>query len=46
VWPGDRDVQPQMVDVYISYLRRKLNEPHERDPITTVRGIGYRFEAG
>lgn len=46
VWPGDRDVQPQMVDVYISYLRRKLNEPRERDPITTVRGIGYRFEAG
>jgi len=45
VWPGDRDVQPQMVDVYISYLRRKLNEPRERDPITTVRGVGYRFEA-
>ncbi|NJO83744.1 MAG: response regulator transcription factor [Blastochloris sp.] len=45
VWSYDHDVQPQMVDVYISYLRRKLNAPRERDPIVTVRGIGYRLEA-
>jgi len=45
VWSYEHDVQPQMVDVYISYLRRKLNAPHERDPIITVRGLGYRLEA-
>jgi two-component system OmpR family response regulator len=45
VWSYEHDVQPQMVDVYISYLRRKLNEPGERDPIITVRGFGYRLEA-
>jgi two-component system OmpR family response regulator len=45
VWSYDHDVQPQMVDVYIAYLRRKLNAPGERDPIVTVRGVGYRLEA-
>ncbi|MCX7860039.1 response regulator transcription factor [Chloroflexus sp.] len=45
VWSFEHDVQPQMVDVYISYLRRKLNAPGEADPIVTVRGIGYRLEA-
>jgi two-component system OmpR family response regulator len=44
VWSFEHDVQPQMVDVYISYLRRKLNAPGEPDPIVTVRGIGYRLE--
>jgi DNA-binding response OmpR family regulator len=34
-----------MVDVYIAYLRRKLNASGERDPIVTVRGVGYRLEA-
>lgn len=45
VWSYEHDVQPQMVDVYISYLRRKLNLPGEQDPIVTVRGVGYRLEA-
>jgi two-component system OmpR family response regulator len=45
VWSYDRDVQSSMVDVYISYLRRKLNLPGRRDPIQTVRGVGYRLEA-
>lgn len=45
VWSYEHDVQPQMVDVYVSYLRRKLNGPDEADLITTVRGVGYRLEA-
>ncbi|GIW91466.1 MAG: DNA-binding response regulator [Pirellulaceae bacterium] len=45
VWSFEHDVQPQMVDVYISYLRRKLNAPGETDPVLTIRGIGYRLEA-
>ncbi len=45
VWSYDRDVQLTMVDVYVSYLRRKLNERDRPDPIQTVRGVGYRLEA-
>mgnify|MGYP001085751313 CR=1 FL=1 len=44
VWSYDQEVQPSLVDVYISYLRRKLSLPHRRDPIQTVRGVGYRLE--
>ncbi|WP_129676410.1 response regulator transcription factor [Candidatus Chloroploca sp. Khr17] len=44
VWSYEQDVQPQMVEVYISYLRRKLNAAGEPDPIVTVRGVGYRLE--
>ncbi len=44
VWSYEQDVQTQMVDVYVSYLRRKLNAPGDSDPISTVRGIGYRLE--
>ncbi len=44
VWSYERDVQTTMVDVYISYLRRKLNMPGRADPVQTVRGVGYRLE--
>ena len=44
VWSYESDVQPSMVDVYISYLRRKLNVPGRPDLIQTVRGVGYRLE--
>ncbi len=44
VWSYQHDVQASMVEVYVSYLRRKLNQPGKRDPIQTVRGIGYRLE--
>jgi len=43
VWSYDSDVQTTMVDVYISYLRRKLSLPSRPDPIETVRGVGYRL---
>ncbi|MFN8502060.1 MAG: response regulator transcription factor [Kouleothrix sp.] len=46
VWSYERDVQASMVDVYISYLRRKLHVDGHPDPIQTVRGVGYRLEAG
>lgn len=45
VWSYDSRVQPTMVDVYISYLRRKLNVPGRPDPVQTVRGVGYRLKA-
>jgi two-component system OmpR family response regulator len=45
VWSYTNEVQPSMVEVYISYLRRKIDLPGETNPIETVRGIGYRLDA-
>jgi two-component system, OmpR family, response regulator len=42
VWSLERDVQPNVVNVYMSYLRRKLGPP---DPLQTIHGIGYRLSA-
>jgi two-component system, OmpR family, response regulator len=47
VWAYDRDVQITMVDLYVSYLRRKLaacagGEVYA-EALQTVRGVGYRF---
>jgi two-component system OmpR family response regulator len=44
VWSYENEVQPTMVDVYVSYLRGKLVVPGLEDPIETVRGIGYRLD--
>ncbi|MCX6055939.1 MAG: response regulator transcription factor [Chloroflexi bacterium] len=44
VWSYDSSVQPEMVDVYVSYLRQKLTLTGRKDPIQTVRGFGYRLE--
>jgi len=41
VWSYESEVQPTMVDVYISYLRGKLKSPGRKDPIRTKRGFGY-----
>jgi two-component system OmpR family response regulator len=43
VWSYENEVRPTLVDVYISYLRSKLDVPGMKDPIQTVRGIGYRL---
>jgi DNA-binding response OmpR family regulator len=43
VWEYDADPSSNVVDVYIRYLRRKLGDP---SPIATVRGAGYRYDAG
>jgi DNA-binding response OmpR family regulator len=44
VWSYAADVQPSMVDVYVSYLRAKLRRPGMKDPIHTQRGFGYLLE--
>jgi DNA-binding response OmpR family regulator len=41
VW-GNTEADPKQVRLYVSYLRRKLNEAGV-DPIETVRGFGYRY---
>ena len=40
VW-ADEDVWSNVVDVYIGYLRRKIDAPFDRPLIHTARGIGY-----
>jgi two-component system OmpR family response regulator len=45
VWSYAAEVQPSMVDVYISYLRAKLRQPGMKDPIRTQRGFGYYLDA-
>lgn len=45
VWDARFDGDPNVVEVYIGYLRRKLDVPFERHSIETVRGAGYRLRA-
>lgn len=45
VWGYEYDPGTNVVDVYVGYLRRKLRQTGERDPIVTVRSVGYRFDA-
>jgi DNA-binding response OmpR family regulator len=45
VWGYDYDPGTNVVDVYVGYLRRKLRRDGEKDPIVTVRSVGYRFDA-
>jgi DNA-binding response OmpR family regulator len=39
-----RGVNTSMVDLYVSYLRKKLDRDGEPSHIRTVRGVGYTFE--
>jgi DNA-binding response OmpR family regulator len=45
VWGPDFDGDPNIVEVYVGYLRRKLDAPFDVATIETVRGIGYRAVA-
>lgn len=44
VWDENFDGDPNVVEVYVSYLRRKIDSPFDRQAITTVRGAGYRLQ--
>jgi len=44
VWGWDADSDQNLVEVYVSRLRRKLQAAGAADPWTTLRGAGYRFE--
>jgi two-component system OmpR family response regulator len=45
VWDMAFDGDPNIVEVYIRRLRRKIDEPFGRHDIETVRGAGYRLVA-
>ncbi|MFF2652976.1 response regulator transcription factor [Streptomyces sp. NPDC058045] len=44
VWDFAYDGDPNIVEVYVSALRRKIDAPFARHSITTVRGAGYRMD--
>ena len=41
VWNFHFDPQTNIVESHLSRMRAKLNEGFDRDPIETVRGVGY-----
>ena len=41
VWSYDYEGASNMIDVYIRYLRKKIDEPFEKKLIHTIRGTGY-----
>jgi two-component system, OmpR family, response regulator len=45
VWGMDFAGDPNVVEVYVGYLRRKLDDPYGSHLIRTVRGAGYRLTA-
>lgn len=44
VWGYQHDPSTNVADVYIGYLRRKLEIDGYKVPIVTVRSVGYRFD--
>ncbi len=44
VWGSSRELYDNVVDLYISYLRKKLDRKGETSRIRTVRGVGYTFD--
>lgn len=44
IWPDDFDGDLNIVEVYVGRLRRKIEARTARVVISTVRGVGYRFE--
>lgn len=45
VWDYDADILPNTVEVYIKYLRAKIDASFETPLIHTVRGFGYKLSA-
>jgi two-component system OmpR family response regulator len=45
VWDVHYEGDPNIVEVYVGYLRRKIDVPFGRCSIETVRGMGYRLSS-
>jgi DNA-binding response OmpR family regulator len=43
VWKFELETMTNVVDVYINYLRRKVDFGHDRPLIRTIRGVGYQI---
>jgi DNA-binding response OmpR family regulator len=42
VWGADDDGDPNLVEVFVGYVRKKIDAPFDRHSLVTVRGAGYR----
>ncbi len=45
IWGSGTEIDDRTIDVHIGRLRKALQSAWRSDPITTVRGVGYRFNA-
>lgn len=45
VWDYDADILPNTVEVYVKYLRAKIDQPFDTPLLHTVRGFGYKLQA-
>ena len=45
VWDFAFEGDPNIVEVYVRHLRKKIDEPFEKSSIQTLRGAGYRLAA-
>ncbi len=45
VWDFDADVLPNNVEVFITFLRAKIDKPFKKPLLHTVRGFGYKLSA-
>jgi two-component system, OmpR family, response regulator len=45
VWGAEFDGDPNIVEVYVGYLRKKLDQPFGCHSVQTVRGHGYRIDS-
>ena len=46
VWNGDQGASSNVIEVYVRYLRQKLEEGGEERLIHTIRGRGYSLSDG
>jgi heavy metal response regulator len=44
VWDYDFDSETNVIDVYVNYLRKKIDSDREQKLIHTVRGVGYMMK--
>jgi two-component system OmpR family response regulator len=45
-WDREYEHRSNVIDVYVRYLREKLDRPFGADSFETVRGVGYRLRSG
>jgi heavy metal response regulator len=45
VWDYDFDSTTNVIDVYVNYLRKKIDSDHQQKLIHTIRGVGYMLKA-
>jgi DNA-binding response OmpR family regulator len=43
LWKTNPDIETRVVDVYIGYLRKKIDAPFKQKLIHSVRGFGYKI---